>query len=293
MASMRKFGNTEFAISSIHGGNLAFLTGNKDSFYYHWMTVYKDAALASWLSELEPTHVYLGSEFCEHLLPESTMIRKVIRSIVSAGYHFVLLTPISSPGILEKLNQSLPALPEGTEVVVNDWGVAHFIRKSYPRLKLIAGRILCRTLKEPRTDTASRKAIARFDPESWLGMLDYFEISRMEVDVPLDVNGETFTNLPRPTSIHIPFTCVAKGRMCKLGSLNNNSVERFSVGQKCNKECLYINSSLGRQNPDGWSELFQSGNTILNRLPMSSIRPVIDATITGAITRIIVPGEFI
>lgn len=293
MVSMRKFGNIEFAISSIDGKSLAFLAGNKSSFHSHWMAVYKNAEFATWLSELRPTHIYLGSEFCEHLLPEPSVIKKALRSSVLADYQLSLLTPISSPGTLEKLNKSLPVLPEGTEVIVNDWGVAHFIRKNYPGLKLIAGRILCRTLKEPRTDDASRKAIARFDPESWLSMLDYFEISRMEVDIPLDVNRENFANLPRPTSIHIPFTCVAKGRMCKLGSLNNNSVERFSVSQKCNKECLYINSSLDRQKPDGWSDLFQSGNTILNRLSMSSIRPVIDATITGTITRIIVPGEFI
>lgn len=293
MMKNKAIATVQLAISSVDGGILKSLVAAKESQYDRWMAVYDDPDLVWWLSGLAPTHFYLGSEFCEHLLPKPALVVRTMERALSAGYQFVLLTPVASPGVLRDLAQLFPELPDNTEVVINDWGVGHFIRENFPALRPIAGRILCRMLREPRLDSKAREAVGRFDPESWVSMFQYLKFARMEIDVPLGVKREFFNELPMPTGVHVPFTCVAKGRMCKLGSLNNRGVERYAVGRKCKKECLYISSKLERRQGDGWSDLYQMGNTILNRLSMASIEPVRAAVEQGLISRVIAPGEMI
>lgn len=118
----------------------------------HWQRVHGDASLAAWLAPLAPTHLHFGSEFCEHLLPSPRALRESVRQAGAHGLRFALLTPVASPGVIERLDALLPMLSDGMEVVANDWGVAHLVATRFPSLGLVAGRVLCRMTKDPRLD---------------------------------------------------------------------------------------------------------------------------------------------
>src|SRR5262249_27979740 len=41
-------------------------------------------------------------------------------------------------------------VPHGTEVVFSDWGVLHLLRREFPRLVPVQGRLLNKSLRDPR-----------------------------------------------------------------------------------------------------------------------------------------------
>ncbi|MNN31629.1 hypothetical protein D3C81_1453240 [compost metagenome] len=221
------------------------------------------------------------------------MLKKAVDHARDLNLPIALLTPIASPQVIRTLADLLPCLPEGCEVIANDWGVAHFVRERFPALRLVAGRILCRMQKDPRLGQSNLPAQCDFDPGPLRTMFSRLGVCRMEIDVPLSVNDNTFSTLPTHTSIHVPFSCVAKGRMCRIGSLAIQGSERFAVGRKCRKECLKVSARLERPATSDAFSAYQLGNTIVCRHSREMLGFVMTAVERGLISRLVVPGEAI
>ncbi|MCV2218688.1 hypothetical protein [Thauera sp. Sel9] len=288
----QRFGgdSLELAVSMVNPMSLSEADDSATR-YAWWRNALGDHELASWLANFTPTHLYVGSEFCEHLLPGLRTWEKAIAHAQTVQCRVSLLTPIASPQLIRDLGKLLPSLTDGSEVIVNDWGTAHFIHERFPALHLIAGRLLCRMMKDPRLDLAAQTAAFRFDPRPLRAIFARLGIRRMEIDVPLSSDVDTFFTLPLPAGVHVPFACVAKGRMCRIGSSSIRGPERFAVGRKCRKECLKVSAQLERPGFRDTRDVYQIGNSIISKHSATMFEVVRNAIERGFISRIVVPGE--
>lgn len=62
-------GVPEFAITASHPRDLEWTGETHDRRASRWQGILRDSALADWVAAFSPTHLYLGSELCEQLLP--------------------------------------------------------------------------------------------------------------------------------------------------------------------------------------------------------------------------------
>lgn len=285
----------ELAISAVRVNALEWLefaAEGSEKREAHWLKIHGDAALAAWLARYTPTHIYFGSEFCEHLLPSPRTLEQAIDYARANGLKFALLTPIASPDVLCRLSELLPLLPQGTEVVVNDWGVAALVAPYFPKLRLIAGRVLCRMTKDPRLGSDWAQQCSHNLDSPWLqALLRRLNIEKVEIDMPLFANATALSHVPLLQSVHLPYFCIAKGRMCRPGSLRIKGPERFAVGRPCHKECLTLSVATSRPGSDDAWETIQMGNTIFGRHSAAMLEALMTAVENGMIPRLVVSGE--
>ncbi len=281
----------ELGVSLVQSAALACLEAEPAAREAYWREKHGDPYLAEWLARFTPTHLYLGSEFCEHLVPSPRALETGLRQARECGLRFCLLTPVASPQVIRDLAALLPLLPDDAEVVVNDWGVACLVRENHPALRMIAGRILCRMIKDPRLPGRDWAVQCGFDFEPLRTLFERAGLQHVEIDTPIFADGGMFSRLPLRTSIHLPWFFVAKGRMCRIGALGQRGPERFAVGRKCKKECLGVSARIERAaGQDHW-ESWQAGNTIFGRHSREMVEAVISAVEKGQVDRLVVPGE--
>jgi hypothetical protein len=283
----------QLAISLTRPAPLDWATSEPTARSNGWASLLDDTDLGAWVSRLAPTHLYFGSEFCEHLLPGKRTLQTGIELAQQHQLRFALLTPIASPQVLRDLHNLLPLLPPHSEVIVNDWGVARLLREHFPKLKTCAGRILCRMIKDPRLGgpqwaSQCNHAIASSHFQAILSRLG---LARLEIDVPIFAPDGAFASAPLPLGVHLPYAYVAKGRSCRPGSMSIEGSERFAPGRKCKKECLTLTATTTRPNQiDRWPTR-HTGNTIYSRHTDEMLAAVQAACEAGHIDRLIVPGE--
>jgi hypothetical protein len=282
----------ELAVSAIHAVALEWTTATPAERERHWFRLHGDTDLAAWLAPLQPTHVHFGSEFCEHLLPSTRSLHQALRQAEQAGLCLALLTPLASPDVLAHLARLLPMLPAGAEVVVNDWGVAHELATRFPALRPVAGRVLCRMTKDPRLDARwAGRCGHGLEAPAMRGLFERLGIRRLEIDMPVFAEDEALDDLPLPAGVHLPYVYVAKGRMCRAGSLSMTGPERFAVGRRCQKECLRLSAVAERPGRGDACATVQVGNTLFSRHSDAMARVLRHAVGRGRVARLVVPGE--
>jgi len=285
---------TELAVSFVRPRHLDWLDAAPDRRRAQWTRLLGDEDVAAWLAPLAPTHLYLGSELCEHLLPEPEMLATARTLAADRGLALALLTPIASPAVIRALDDVLlPQLPDGSEVIVNDWGVARLIDERFPGLTAVAGRLMARMVKDPRlpgTDWAPHCRHGLRSPG--LGaLLERLRIRRLELDVPLHATVEDFAGLPLPAGVHLPYFVVAKGRLCRVGSTGLKGSERFAPGRRCKRECLHLSATMTRPAGTDRCETLQLGNALLARHSAPMFAALAGAVAAGHVTRLVVQGE--
>lgn len=281
----------ELAVAAVHTLDLQWVAASPAARARHWQRLHGDAELAAWLAPLQPTHLYFGSEFCEHLLPSVRALREALRQAEDVGLRLVLLTPVASPEVLVRLDALLPLLPAGSEVVVNDWGVAHELASRFPAVRPVAGRVLCRMTKDPRLDAgwAGRCGHGLAAP-TMRALFARLGIRSLEIDVPLFAGEAAFADLPLPTAVHLPYVYVAKGRMCRAGALAVEGPERFAVGRRCQKECLRFSALASRPGRADAGASVQLGNTLFSRHSAEMAHSLRQAVDGKRVARLVVPG---
>ncbi|MCX7171809.1 MAG: hypothetical protein NTY41_16420 [Proteobacteria bacterium] len=249
--------------------------------------------LGAMLSEASLSGVYLGSEFCEFLVPTPEILKRGIRLAELSGTRFALVTPLACDGVLDQLNQLLPLLPGDGELIVNDWGVASMARRKFPALKLAAGRLLCKMIKDPRLDSAvwTEMYPHGLSGDSFRRMLEMLRIERMELDIPPYAVPKVFAGLQLPAAVHAPFGYVSKGRLCKIGSLSVPATQKFSSGRECRRECLTYAATTERSGNATDLETHQRGNTLFYRHTQSMSEAVVAAFGQGWLQRLVIPGD--
>lgn len=237
--------------------------------------------------------IYLGSEFCEFLMPSAEILKRGIKLAELSASGFALVTPLACDGVLDRLTELLPLLPSDSELIVNDWGVANMARRKFPALKLAAGRLLCKMIKDPRLNSAvwTEMYPHGLSGDSFGRMLDMLHIERIELDVPPYAVPKVFAGLQRPAAVHAPFAYVSKGRLCKIGSLAVPTTQKFSSGRECRRECLTYSAAIERGGSATDLETLQRGNTLFYRHTQAMSGAVVDAFAEGWLQRLVIPGD--
>jgi hypothetical protein len=244
------------------------------------------------LMNLPVARCYLGNEFCERLLPDT---RSLQACITGARFAFTLTTPLVSDSGLRRLHPLLELLPDGNEVIVNDWGVLHLLRRDFPRLTPVVGRLLCKMIKDPRLPTPEWARLYPSGAQSgaFRELLEDYGVKRMEVDVPPFASSTDFQTNGQQLSVHLLQGYTLKGRMCKIGSTHLPATEKFAPGHGCRKECLTYVEKTGRTQQTGHElATYQRGNTLFYRHNSAMTAAVLEAVNRGWIDRLIVKGDW-
>lgn len=248
-----------------------------------------DESLAALFPEhCKVSHLYFGSEFCEHLLPDAAALEQALAIARQRALRLVLATPVANDALLDRLAGLLPLLPADSEVLANDWGVASFVHGRFPALRLIAGRQLSKTIKDPRLPGEQWTQLypAGFRAGRQLRILHSLGIERIELDVPPFAGAGAFSVPGIEVGLHAPYAYVAKGRLCKVGSLAQPAPMKFAPGGACRRECLGV-LEVERGEPRRGLRTVQRGTTLFYRYDAALLAVVVEAVRERHVSRLV------
>lgn len=220
----------------------------------------------------EYRRVYFGDEFCERLLPGTQELSRVLEQAGGSGRAFTLVTPYVTEQGLARVRVLLDLLPDGTEVVFNDWGVFRLLRSAYAGLVPVMGRLLTKIKRGPRImnflDRLPPAALEHYrstnlDVPRYQRFLEDSGIHRAELDNPLqglDLSGVS-RNLH--LSLYIPFAYVTTTRFCLAANADKPDKKGFIGVFPCQQECRRYTFYL--DNAAMTTLLIRRGNTIFFR----------------------------
>lgn len=242
------------------------------------------------------THIHLGNEFCERLIPTPKNLEDVQLKTRQLGLKLTLVTPMLTDEGFCKIDKLLRLLSDGTEVVINDWGTLQRLHTEYTSLTPLLGRMLNKMVKDPRLPSEKWSQLHPYisQPEHFQSLLRRFNISQIEMDVPPFAKVEQFNSSPLDLSVHLPYGYTLKGRMCRIGSLNQKDDRKFLTAHACQKECLTYWTRTERPGVDLNTGIysFQRGNTQFYRHSQAMTAAVWAAIDQHWIKRLIFAGDW-
>jgi hypothetical protein len=227
--------------------------------------------------------LYFGSEFCQDLLPTVKQAQAFCELAKVFSLEGVLQTSMVTPQGLRRIDTLLAKLTKRDltpTVVFNDWGVLSLLRKEYPQLKVRAGRLINRALRDPRlTDQFNNPGtLAESRGTRLRSMLARFSVSAIETDPDLEGGylGNGSEGLERV--LHLPYAYAVTGRNCliKAEAADDNSSFTKGLGHPCASPCLGRVHPIERE--DTRLPLWRVGNTIFYEVP----RGMAEAHLPGA-----------
>lgn len=169
------------------------------------------------------SRLYYGAEFCFWRFPPVSKILAARQWTVDAGWDFTLVTPLLAEDercrLQEALQELLPQLTPGDEVLISDWGALELVRAVRQDLVVILGRTLSGQKRGPRSLGLSLTAAQQeyFQRGSWhnreaVTLLAEQGINRIEQDNLL----QGLAPLPEGLhgSLHRPYAMVTSSRNC-------------------------------------------------------------------------------
>jgi hypothetical protein len=235
--------------------------------------------------------LYFGSEFCAHLLPSPPDLDVALRTAADHGLPLTLVTPYGGDRLLDRIGKLVERLPEGSEVVANDWGALRRIARE-GRCVPIMGRMLSKVMRDPvvrqewaRASEAVPSTTLRL-PEL---LMESLGVRRAETDAlpggdfpPIESNGFDL-------SVYLPWSPLGSGRVCFAGSFGLGRSPRFGVMEECTRPCrdvhMKLNDPATPESPDV-AETYLAGNTMLYRHPEESVQRTVEA-LPAAVTRLV------
>ena len=221
--------------------------------------------------------LYFGSEFCEDRLPT---LAEALTSCDLADAHALeptLLTPLATPEALQRVQQLLHALrTEGRRpaVVFNDWGVLGLLRERCPDLPRRAGRLMNRSLRDPRAYRDAPDGRATHQGARFARMRRFLVdagVAAIESDADLDGGflGDGEEALQR--TLHLPYTFAASGRNCPLKALLYRDGSGFSkaIAERCTAPCR--SGPLPAPRADTPVAQWRAGNTLFFEVPPAAM----------------------
>ncbi|WP_305042170.1 hypothetical protein [Geoalkalibacter sp.] len=203
--------------------------------------------------------LYFGSEFCCWSFPEAERIEAALGAARAAGMAFTLATPVVAedflPGLRKTLDLIAPALQDGDEILLSDWGALTLARAACPQVPLVLGRVLSGQKRGPQIlDLGLRgAALDYFRRGSWYGahareLLAELGIARVELDNLLQ--GVAALPAGLQGSLHHPYAFVTSTRGCPWRPPGSRG--------PCGQPCGEVFSLISSREP---GTLLQCGNT--------------------------------
>ncbi len=262
--------------------------------------------IADHFGEIAFTRCAFGNEFCENLIPSTAAVESALEASRSRGLAFTLLTPYASnEGVaaLLPLFESL-ARQGGAEVVFNDWGVLNLLRREFPSLKPAQGRLLNKSLRDPRVTTMYASAPApastlsvlqrsNLDCESYTNLLSRLGVDAIEMDNLPQGNDLSFVESGRSAmkvGVYLPFGFISTSRICMAAGLHYRKQDKFQPGAPCRHECqthlleyAYTNSPFGNRD----QKFYLKGNSYFYAHTETMLRTLFDQARSGRVARMV------
>jgi hypothetical protein len=221
--------------------------------------------------------LYFGSEFCEDRLPDLEEAEAICATASDCGWEPTLLTPLVTTvglGLVERLLAGLTASRRAPAVVFNDWGVFGLLRERHPSLPRRAGRLMNRSLRDPRAYRDAPSGSAAHDGSRFERLRLFFidaGVSAVETDVDLDGGflgtGRDDAGAGLSRALHLPFTFTASGRNCPMKALLYPDGNGFSkaLADPCPAPCR--TGPVPVQRDDSPLLHWRGGNTLFYETP--------------------------
>lgn len=198
-----------------------------------------------------PARAYVGNETCERLLPSPRSLDSWVSACRAAGWAVtLLLPPLGGEGQTRALECARVLAEEtGAEVVANDWGTVHRLRKCFHDLPIALGRLTHKMLRDPRlaeyfdspqAPAAARSALCRSGElaPGFRALMERYGIRRREIDPYLQpLEEREWEDRTEMLSVHFPYLFVTMGRACLLGAMHREAAGKFVPGAPCRAEC--------------------------------------------------------
>ena len=245
----------------------------------------RDGCPPAWRSLLPegPTvALYFGTEFCEDRLPDLPEANAFCALARVHGWEPTLLTPLVTSEGLRTVDRLLTGLTvDGLTpaVVCNDWGVLGLLRDRHPSLPRRAGRLMNRSLRDPRAYRDAPAGNATHDASRYERLRQYFSsmgIAAIETDVDLDGGylgaGPDDSGVGLQRALHVPFTFAASGRSCPLKAGLYAAGRGFSqaLADPCPGPCR--GKPLPVHRDDSALTHWRGGNTLFYEIPHEAAR---------------------
>jgi hypothetical protein len=234
--------------------------------------------------EATPSRVYVGSETCGRLVPSPQALESWLVAASAASWGVSLVLPPLEREVQDRASECLRVLsnvPEA-EVVVNDWGTVHSVRKRFPDMTIVLGRLTHKMLRDPRladrfdspeAPLAARSALCRSGElaPGFRELMRRYGLGRREIDPYLQPLEEPeWEGRAEKLSVHLPYLFVTMGRSCLPGSMHREREDMFVPGAPCRLECRSHAIEFQLPEPEGNGEgkrLLGLGNAFYHAVP--------------------------
>jgi len=245
----------------------------------------REACSPAWRELLPEGHavaLYFGSEFCEDRLPDLDEGKAFCALARELGWEPTLQTPLVTPAGLNKVAALLASLAKARcspAVVFNDWGVLGLLRERHPTLCRRAGRLINRSLRDPRAYRDAPAGAATHEASRFVRlrrMLADLGVAAVESDADLDGGylGSGCDEDPTAPAraLHLPFTFAASGRSCplKAGLYPEGGGFTKSLADPCPAPCRGKPLQVRRE--DTPLPHWRGGNTLFYEIPCEAAR---------------------
>ena len=244
-----------------------------------------------------------GNEFCEHLIPEPQQLETVLAAARDAGLNLTLLTPYVSDSGIDSLKPLFELLRTNgeSEVVFNDWGVLNLLRREFPKLMPVQGRLMNKSLRDPRVtgvyaaSNAPAPALvslrrSNLDCASYTEFLSELGVGLVELDnLPQGVDLSFGENGVR-ASAYVPFGFISTSRICMAAGIHYDKRDKFQPGAPCHHECQthlleYAYTNTPFDNRD--QKFYLKGNTYFYHHTEAMLRNLFEQARASLIDRIV------
>ncbi|MHB8156742.1 MAG: hypothetical protein ACYDEQ_05055 [Desulfocucumaceae bacterium] len=235
---------------------------------------------ASLFGETLFSRLYFGQEFCERLMPTAEDLAEAIYASREKKLAFTLVTPYVTEGGLEKaeiLLSKLVELQPRCEVVANDWGLLYLLRRKYPTLEPVMGRLINKACRDPRiashikespSDTLKMYSRCSASNPYMKSLLNILKVKRIEIDNLPQGLDDSLPGRGYLLSLYVPYGFISTGSICLTGSWGQKRDKKFRTSEKsCSRLCRYYSLEMrdlrGQvDNKNNSWRVFQKGNTV-------------------------------
>jgi len=248
------------------------------------------------------TRCAYGNEFCEHLIPSLPQLEPVLTAAGEREMGVTLLTPYVSDAGIEGLKPLFEMLSQngGSEVVFNDWGVLNLLRREFPDLKPVQGRLMNKSLRDPRvtgvyaaSDAPAPALVSlrrsNLDCVSYTGFLSGLGVDSVELDnLPQGVDLSFADGVK--ASAYVPFGFISTSRICMAAGIHYDKRDKFQPGAPCHHECQthlleYAYTNTPFDNRD--QKFYLKGNSYFYVHTEAMLRGLFEQSRSGLIDRIV------
>ncbi len=189
-------------------------------------------------------YLYVGSYFCARYFVNTPwkLWKSVLNRIEGTDIKAVLVIPLPGQMDLEKTKKMVSRLLEKygdiiKEIVVNDYGMLHWVNHHYSEYPIWCGRLMSRDYRDPRFE----EKFQRFCLPLRLidGKIDDVPVVGVEGDPVTQLDPVCFET-QTIIGIHFPFVYLTMGRICEIGSLGEPLQSRFRLYESCRRQCANV-----------------------------------------------------